>query len=124
MVNQLDLRHPRFVSATGITGYVAMILGAIDPLEGSIVVLLGISLLAWAAWLRGSIRRSRLAWAWAGVAVGVGVMWIMSAMGGIGGSTGRSMWWALMLLPYPVGWVYGLIEGFRYLRQPAPRRVR
>ena len=50
---------------------------------------------------------------------GVAALWIMSAFGGIGGSTGRSMWWALVLLPYPIGWMLGLVEGYRHLREHA-----
>ncbi len=46
-----------------------------------------------------------------------GALWGMSAIGGIGGSTGRSMWWALVLLPYPVGWVMGFAGVIRALRE-------
>jgi hypothetical protein len=118
-MNHWTLQHPRIVRALGITGYVAMILGAIDPLEGSVVVLFGISLVAWAAWLRFSRGRYRLTWAWGAAVAGVAAMWIMSASGGVGGSTGRSIWWVLVLLPYPIGWLVGLIEGLRLLREPA-----
>jgi hypothetical protein len=30
---------------------------------------------------------------------------------GIGRSTGRSMWWGLVILPYPVGWLMALAGG-------------
>jgi hypothetical protein len=57
------------------------------------------------------------AWAFVLVAIGVGLMFGMSAMGGIGGHTGRSMWWALALLPYPIGWVLGLTAVTMMLRR-------
>ena len=52
MLSSLDARHPRLAAFAGIAGFVAMILGAADPLEGSIVVVIGSSLLTWAAWIR------------------------------------------------------------------------
>jgi len=33
----------------------------------------------------------------------------LSSLGGIGGKSGRSLWWGLALLPYPVGWLMALI---------------
>ncbi len=99
-----------------IAGLVATLAGALDPLEGSIVILLGTSLLALAAWIGGSQHRRLLYWSFALVAVGVGALWGMSALGGVGGPTGRSMWWLLVLAPYPVGWVMAVIGAVRQLR--------
>jgi hypothetical protein len=42
------------------------------------------------------------------IAVGVGAMWGLSTVGGIGGSTGRSPWWGALILPYLVGWWLGI----------------
>jgi hypothetical protein len=70
-----------------VVGGIAMLLGAIDPLEGSLIILIGSVL----------------------IAVGVGLMWGVSAFGGLGGTTGRSLWWGLVILPYPVGWIMGII---------------
>ena len=100
-----------------IVGFVLMVAGAIDPLEGSVVILLGSVLAAIGGFLSHSRRRVMLGWALALIAVGVGLMFGMSAMGGIGGRTGRSLWWALVLLPYPVGWLLGLIAGWQALRR-------
>jgi hypothetical protein len=100
-----------------IVGLVTMVIGLIDPLEGSLVILPGTGLAALGAGLGRASHRTLLYWGFALVAVGVGAMWGMSAMGGIGGSTGRSMWWALVLLPYPIGWVLGLVGAVRSLRR-------
>jgi len=35
-------------------------------------------------------------------------MFALSSIGGIGGESGRSMWWGILILPYPVGWVMGM----------------
>ncbi|WP_166790785.1 hypothetical protein [Cryobacterium mannosilyticum] len=33
----------------------------------------------------------------------------MSALGGVGGTSGVSMWWSILVLPYPVGWLMALV---------------
>ena len=106
-------RTPRILI---IAGLVTMVIGLIDPLEGSLVILPGTGLAALGARLGRTPHRALLYWGFALVTVGVAAVWGMSAMGGIGGSTGRSMWWALILLPYPVGWVLGLVGAVRALR--------
>ena len=42
------------------------------------------------------------------IAIGVGALWGLSAMGGFGGSSGRSMWLGLLILPYLIGWSMGI----------------
>ena len=101
-----------------IVGVAAVIVGTIDPLEGSIAILAGFALIAAAAYLRHSRHRIGLYWAVPLVAIGVGMMFLFSSFGGIGGSTGRSMWWALTMLPYPIGWMLGVVQSIRLLRDP------
>jgi len=115
-------RH-RWPRVLAIIGLVAILVGAIDPLEGSLVILPGTALLAFAAWLVHSRHRRLLYWAFAAVALGVGVMFAISAMGGIGGNTGRSMWWALLMLPYPIGWILALVGAIRGLREAPPTQI-
>ena len=91
-----------------IVGLVGMLLGAIDPLEGSLIILPDTGMVAFGAFLGKSGRRVLLYWAFILVAAGVGAMFLLSRFGGIGGRTGRSMWWGLVILPYPVGWIMGL----------------
>jgi len=111
----------RWSRILAVVGFVVVLLGALDPLEGSLLILPGTGLLALAAWLGRSRYRTLLYWSFALVAIGVGVMWGLSAVGGLGGSTGRSMWWALLLLPYPVGWVMAVVGAIRRLREtPTP----
>jgi hypothetical protein len=96
-----------------IAGLIAMVIGAIDPLEGSVIILLGIGLAALSAFLGKSRFRTLLYSALILAAIGVGAMFVLSMFGGIGGSSGRSMWWGLVILPYPVGWVIGLVGAIR-----------
>ncbi len=91
-----------------IAGLVAMLLGALDPLEGSLVILPGSALVALGAILGRSAQRRLLGWAFVLAAAGVGAMFALSAVGGVGGRSGHSMWWLLTTLPYPVGWIMGL----------------
>jgi apolipoprotein N-acyltransferase len=100
-----------------IAGFAAMVIGALDPLEGSLLILPGIGLLALGAHLGKNRQRGLLDWSFLLVAVGVGALWGFSAIGGFGGDTGRPFWWAIVLLPYPVGYVAGLVGGVRGLRE-------
>lgn len=90
-----------------------MVLGALDPMEGAVVIAAGTLLLAVAA--RAS-RSPFTSWAWTAsalVVVGVAALFWMSALGGVGGTSGRSIWWLLAAAPYPLGWVLGLVTAFR-----------
>jgi hypothetical protein len=105
----------RWPRALTLVGLAAMLIGAVDPLEGSFVIAPGIALVALAARLRGSRHQRLLLWSLALVLTGVGVMVVLSALGGVGGRSGRSMWWALLIAPYPLGWVTGLVGTVRML---------
>jgi hypothetical protein len=94
-----------------LAGLAGMLIGAVDPLEGSFIILPAIGLVASGAMLGKSRHRILLYWSLALVAIGVAAMVALSWLGGIGGSTGRSMWWAVIILPYPVGWLLGLAGG-------------
>jgi len=100
-----------------IVGLVLMVIGAGDPLEGSVVILGGSLLVAVGA--SRSHTRSRLpVTALILIALGVAAMFGLSALGGVGGSSGHSMWWLLLCVPYPVGWILGLIAAASTLRKP------
>jgi hypothetical protein len=100
-----------------VVGLLAVVVGTIDPLEGSLAVLGGFGLVALAAYLRHSRYRIGLSWSVLLVAVGVAVMFLFSSLGGVGGGSGRSAWWALLILPYPIGWMVGVVESLRLVRE-------
>ena len=89
-----------------IAGGLAVAVGAVDAMEGSLLILPGAGLLALGTWLAGAERRAVASntWAFILVALGVGALWGLSALGGFGGASGRSGWWALLFLPYAIGW--------------------
>lgn len=91
-------------------GGLAMLVGAIDPMEGSLVILPGSGLVALGTFL-GHGQRRLLAYrvgVFILITLGVGALFGLSSLGGFGGNSGRSNWWALLLLPYLVGWPMGI----------------
>jgi hypothetical protein len=95
-----------------IAGFVCMLVGAVDPLEGSLLILPGAGMVGLGGFLGASRYRKLLGWAVALVAAGVGALWVLSAFGGIRlheGDTGHSMAWGVFLLPYPAGWILGVV---------------
>ena len=91
-----------------ILGLTGMLLGAVDPLEGSLLILPTTGLAAAGSFL-GKCRHYRMScWAVMLVAVGVAALFGLSALGGVGGQSGHSIWWLMVVIPYPIGWLLGL----------------
>jgi len=87
-----------------------MLVGAIDPIEGSLLILPGSGLVALGTFLEQGERRliTYRVWVFVLIAIGVGASWGLTMAGGIGGSNGVSPWWAVLILPYPIGWSMGI----------------
>jgi hypothetical protein len=102
-------------------GLVLMVIGVLDPLEGSLIIVPGIGLVALSAFLVKSQYRKLLLWAFCLAVVGVGALVILSSLGGFGGKTGLSWVWGLTMLPYPAGWILGLIGVIRMLNESRRR---
>jgi hypothetical protein len=94
-----------------IAGYIAMLAGALDPLEGSLVILPGSALVALGSFLSQGERPwiARRLWCFGLIACGVAALFGLSAAGGIGGKSGHSLWWGLLVLPYLLGWLMGIL---------------
>lgn len=107
----------RWSRILGIAGLVVMLIGSIDPLEGSLLIVPGVAMVAFGAMLGKSRHRVFLYRAFVLVAIGVAALWGVSSVGGFGGYTGRSNWWALVIVPYPVGWIMALVGAIRRLRE-------
>jgi len=78
-------------------------------------------LVAAGAWHAHSRLRSFAVWALVAIGTGVGALIVLSVLGGVGGSSGRSMLWLLAVVPYPLGAIATLILSMRMLRDPALR---
>ena len=110
------MRHDRS-RALVIAGLVLMLAGALDPLEGSVVILGGSVLAAAGAFFARNRRHRLQVTASVLIAVGVAALFGLSAVGGAGGNTGRSMWWLAIGVSYPVGWMIGLVGAVALLRE-------
>ena len=95
-----------------IVGGLAMLLGALDPLEGCLVILAGSAFVVLGTFLGQAGRQLRSYWIATAVliAVGVAALFALSAFGGIGGKSGHSIWWGVLVLPYPIGWIMGILS--------------
>jgi len=111
-----------------IVGGIAMMVGTLDPMEGSLLILPGSGLVALGLFVGQAEHRLLRYWVWVFllIATGVGALFGLSAVGGFGGNSGRSMWWGVLILPYVVGWVMalagavaGLIRFFKAREQRA-----
>lgn len=110
-----------------IVGGTAMLVGTLDPMEGSLLILPGSGLVALGVLLGGGDRGAVLYWVWTSIliVVGVGALFGLSSIGGFGGTSGRSMWWGLLIMPYPIGWLMALagavVALMRFLKGRARR---
>ncbi len=95
-----------------ILGSVGMLVGALDPLEGSLIILPGCGLVTFGHFLGDDGRGLFAYWIWVfiAIAIGVGAMCVLTALGGVGDKSGYSMWWGVLILPYPIGWVMGTVS--------------
>jgi hypothetical protein len=93
-----------------VFGSIAMLVGALDPMEGSLIILPGSGLVALGTFLGQSERRllAYRVWVFILIAIGVGAMWGLTRVGGFGGNSEHSMWWGVLILPYLIGWSMGI----------------
>jgi hypothetical protein len=96
----------RWSNLMSVVGGVGLVAGSFDPLEGSALILPGCGLLALGSYLGRQDRRfiAYRTWSFILVALGVAALFGLSASGGVGGTSARSAWWAVLILPYVVGW--------------------
>ena len=100
-----------------VLGLLLLLVGTLDPLEGWPAILTGSGVVALGAYLSRSEHRGLLACAFALVLVGAAGMIALSAMGGVGGESGRPLWWGLLLVPYAAGWILGLLGAVLWLEE-------
>ena len=100
----------RWVRFLLIAGYIAMLVGALDPMEGSLLILPGSGLVALGTFLGHEQRwiviyRMLLFFL---ILIGVTALWVLTVQGGFGGDSGLSIWWGLLFVPYLVSWSMGI----------------
>lgn len=101
------------VKSIRIAGIACIFLGAIDPLEGSLVILAGSFLYTLAMYLKRHEKRFFFMICTLMMTAGMFFMFLFSSLGGIGSKSEYSIWWGILILPYPIAW---LITVFSILR--------
>lgn len=91
-----------------IIGVIALVIGAIDPLEGSVIIAGGSAILAVTTAIQKDPHRKIFLWCFIAIAIGVAYLFYISSKGGFGGE-GRSWWYGVPVLPYPMGWLITVI---------------
>ena len=92
-----------------IMGVIALIIGAIDPLEGSIVIAAGSGFLALSTYLTNDRHRKIFLVSLIMIIIGVSFLFYLSSLGGFGGTATLSWWWGTLILPYPIGWLISIV---------------
>ena len=92
-----------------ILGIISLIAGALDPLEGSVIIVGGSALIALSTQLTHDRHRRIFLITSVMITMGVCFMFYFSSLGGFGGASTLSWWWCLLILPYPIGWLITVI---------------
>lgn len=92
-----------------IIGVIALIIGVLDPLEGSVVLAAGCALIALATYLTRDRYWKIFLTSLIMIVIGVFFLFYFSSLGGFGGTSALSWWWATLILPYPLGWLMSII---------------
>ena len=87
-----------------VVGILLFFMGALDPLEGSVLIVLGSVLIVVYKYLRGDRHKKGFLAGCLCIAVGVGYMFWLSNLGGIGPHAKPWVWGIPMAL-YPIGWI-------------------
>jgi hypothetical protein len=88
-----------------IIGIIFLIAGALDPLEGSVIIAVGSALIALSTHLTHDRDRRIFLTTFIMIIIGVCFMFYFSSLGGFGGASTLSWWWCTLILPYPIGWL-------------------
>ena len=95
----------KWTRAIYIIGIIALIIGTIDPLEGSVLIMAGSALLALSAYVTSDRHTKIFSVSLIMIVIGVFFLFYFSSLGGFGGTSTLSWWWGLLILPFPMGWL-------------------
>ena len=91
--------NQKWLRAMFIIGIVLLLAGILDPLEGSVVILAGSILIAASTFIRKDNQWKIFMISALLILFGVTAMFYLSSLGG------RSWWYGILFLPYPLGWL-------------------
>ena len=92
-----------------IIGVIALVIGVLDPLEGSVVIAIGSSLITLSTYLTKDRHWKIFLASLISIIIGVFFLFYLSSLGGFGGTSTLSWWWGTLILPYPIGWLMSII---------------
>ncbi len=92
-----------------IIGVVALIVGVLDPLEGSVMLTAGSILIVISTFLIHDRHRKIFLASTIMIVTGVFFLFYFSSLGGFGGTSTLSWWWGTLILPYPIGWLMSVV---------------
>ena len=101
-------------------GIVLLIAGAVDPLEGSVIIASGSALLTLAIFQLRHRHRKKFLLSLVMILTGMLFMWLFSCLGGFGDNSGLAWGWAVLILPFPAGWLITCVLLLTDLR-PKPK---
>ena len=90
-----------------LLGVIAVLLGTLDPIEGSVLIAGGSLLLAFAAHKRNDRYRRFFLAGSIMIIIGVAALFYVSSLGGF--DPRSEWWWFIPIAPYPLGWLMVII---------------
>ncbi len=106
-----------------IIGVIAVIIGAIDPFEGSVVIVVGSTLLALSAYVTNDRHSKIFTASLIMILIGATFLFYFSSIGGFGGTSTLSWWWGLLILPFPIGWITTIVVLIRRAIENKKRKL-
>jgi len=102
-------KKTKWVHIIYIIGVIALVIGILDPLEGSVVIVAGSILVALSTTLTHDRYRKIFLASLIMIVFGVFFLFYFSSLGGFGGKSTLSWWWGTLTLPYPFGWIMSIV---------------
>ena len=99
----------KFIRILYIIGVVILLIGAFDPLEGSVLIISGSAIVSLTTFLIRDRHWKMFLVILIMILFGVVFLFYFSSLGGLGEGSSYSMWWGLLMLPYPIGWLMMII---------------
>ncbi len=92
-----------------IIGIIALVIGAVDPLEGSVLIAIGSIIVSVSAYFSKDKHRRIFIILTAMILIGVFFLFYLSSLGGFGGNSSLSWWYGILILPYPIAWLIFIV---------------
>lgn len=101
--------NAKWIRTMYVIGIIALIIGVLDPLEGSVVVAIGSAFIAISTYLTKDRHWKIFLVSLFMIVVGVFFLFYFSSLGGFGGKSTLPWAWISLILPYPLGWLMSVI---------------